>query len=91
MYSGRYRLLWTWFYFGIYESSEQYSAIYGPVSPEKLHLFSQEGFLAPNKFQLMERDPAEVRKWVELAKRYLELPELLSWAEHIMYIGEKEG
>ena len=58
---------------------------------KKLHLFSQEGFLAPNKFQLMERDPAEVRKWVELAKRYLELPELLSWAEHIMYIGEKEG
>ena len=58
---------------------------------KKLHLFSQEGFLAPNKFQLMERDPAEVHKWVELAKRYLELPELLSWAEHIMYIGEKEG
>lgn len=55
----------------------------------KLHLFSQEGFLAPNKKQLVERDPEEVRQWVELAKRYIELPELLSWAEHIMYIGEK--
>ena len=57
----------------------------------KLHLFSQEGFLAPNKKQLMERDPEEVRQWVELAKRYIEVPELLSWAEHIMYIGEKQG
>lgn len=55
----------------------------------KLHLFGQEGFLAPNKKQLVERDPEEVRQWVELAKRYIELPELLSWSEHIMYIGEK--
>lgn len=29
--------------------------------------------------------------WVELAKRYLELPELLSYAEHAMYIGRKKG
>lgn len=58
---------------------------------DKLHLFPQEGFLAPNKLQLMERDPEEIRKWVELAKRYLELPELLSWGEHIMYIGQKRS
>ncbi len=56
---------------------------------KKLHLFGQEGFLAPNKYQLMERDEAEIRAWVELAKRYIELPELLSWSEHLMYIGEK--
>lgn len=55
----------------------------------KLHLFSQEGFLAPNKLQLMEREEAEIRQWVELAKEYLEVPELLSWGEHLMYIGEK--
>lgn len=55
----------------------------------KLHLFPQEGFLAPNKFQLLERDEGEIRAWVELAKRYLEVPELLSWGEHIMYVGEK--
>ena len=58
---------------------------------DKLHLFPQEGFLAPNKLQIMERDPEEIRKWVELAKRYLELPELLSWGEHIMYIGQKRS
>ncbi len=56
---------------------------------KKLHLFGQEGFLAPNKYQLMERDEAEIRAWVDLAKRYIELPELLSWSEHLMYIGEK--
>lgn len=56
----------------------------------KLHLFSQEGFLAPNKLQLMEREGTEIRQWVELAKEYLEVPELLSWGEHIMYIGEKK-
>lgn len=56
----------------------------------KLHLFGQESFLAPNKYDLMKRDEAELRAWVELAKRYIELPELLSWAEHLMYIGEKE-
>ncbi len=56
---------------------------------KKLHLFGQEGFLAPNKYQLLERTPEEIRLWVELAKRYIELPELLSWSEHLMYIGEK--
>ena len=63
----------------------------GQFPLNKLHLFSQECFLAPNKKQLLEREPAELQAWVELAKRYLELPELLSWAEHIMYIGEKVG
>ncbi len=57
---------------------------------KKLHLFGQEGFLAPNKYQLMERAPEEVQAWVELAKRYIELPELLSWSEHVMYIGQKQ-
>lgn len=56
----------------------------------KLHLFPQEGFLAPNKLQLMERGEDEIRQWIEVAKEYLEVPELLSWGEHIMYIGEKK-
>ena len=58
---------------------------------DKLHLFPQEGFLAPNKLQLLERSPEEIAQWVELAKRFLEVPELLSWGEHIMYIGEKRA
>lgn len=56
----------------------------------KFHLFGQEGFLAPNKLELIQRDPSELSRWVELAKQYIELPELLSWSEHVMYIGEKQ-
>lgn len=55
----------------------------------ELHLFSQEGFLAPNKYQLLQRSPEELATWVELAKRCIDRPEFLTWAEHILYIGEK--
>lgn len=57
---------------------------------KKLHFFSQEGCLAPNKMELRKRSEAEQELWLETARRYLERPEFLSWAEHVMYIGEKE-
>lgn len=56
---------------------------------EKLHFFGQEGILAPNYRDILARDPAEIAQWVELAKKYLEVPELLSYSEHAMYIGQK--
>lgn len=56
---------------------------------EKLHLFGQESFLAPNKLDIIAREQSEIDCWIELAKRYIELPELLSWSEHAMYIGNK--
>lgn len=56
---------------------------------EKLHLFGQESFLAPNKLDIVAREQLEINCWIELAKRYIELPELLSWSEHAMYIGRK--
>lgn len=56
---------------------------------EKLHLFGQEGILSPNYRDILSREPAELEKWIELAKKYLEVPELLSWSEHAMYIGQK--
>jgi len=56
---------------------------------EKLHFFGQEGILAPNKLDLINRSAQELACWVELAKRLLELPELLSYSEHAMYIGRK--
>jgi len=57
---------------------------------EKLHFFGQEGFLAPNYKDLLARAPEEVEQWLELAKRYLEVPELLAYSEHAMYIGWKK-
>jgi len=56
---------------------------------EKLHLFGQEGILAPNERDLLQRDQAEIDCWIALAKRFLERPELLSYSEHAMYIGRK--
>ena len=44
--------------------------------------------MAPNKFDLAGRDRAERERWLELAKRTIELPELLNWSEHAMYIGK---
>lgn len=55
----------------------------------KLHLFGQEGITSPNEPQLLERGEEEFERWVELAKKYLEVPELLAFSEHAMYIGEK--
>jgi 2-polyprenyl-3-methyl-5-hydroxy-6-metoxy-1,4-benzoquinol methylase len=58
-------------------------------SLKQLRLFGQEGILAPNEPDILARDPEEIERWVSIAKRYLELPELLAFSEHIMYIGEK--
>lgn len=56
---------------------------------EKRHLFGQEGILSPNYREILSRSPEEIQAWVDVARRYLELPELLSYSEHAMYIGRK--
>ncbi len=56
---------------------------------KKLHLFGQEGILAPNYRDILSRDREEQDQWIALAKQYLELPELLAYSEHAMYIGER--
>lgn len=56
---------------------------------KNLHYFGQEGILAPHYKDILSRGQTEIDKWIELAKQYLEVPELLSWSEHAMYIGEK--
>lgn len=56
---------------------------------EKLHFFGQEGFLSPNEPELLKRDGAEIGQWIEVAKKYIEVPELLAYSEHAMYIGRK--
>ena len=56
---------------------------------EKLRFFGQEGILSPNEPEILKRDQAEIDQWLEMAKKYLEVPELLSYSEHAMYIGRK--
>jgi S-adenosylmethionine-dependent methyltransferase len=55
----------------------------------KLHLFGQEGILAPNELQIMGSPKKERDLWIETAKLFLELSEYLSYSEHAMYIGKK--
>lgn len=56
---------------------------------QKLHMFGQEGILAPNVTDILSREQSEIDCWVALAKRYLEKPELLALSEHAMYVGRK--
>jgi len=56
---------------------------------QQLHLFGQEGILAPNELQLLTYPEQEQELWLELAKQYLEIPEFLAYSEHAMYIGRK--
>lgn len=44
---------------------------------------------APNYREILSRDKEEIDQWIEVAKRYLEVPELLAYSEHAMYIGRK--
>jgi 2-polyprenyl-3-methyl-5-hydroxy-6-metoxy-1,4-benzoquinol methylase len=60
-----------------------------PFGLQKLHLFGQEGILAPNELQVLSYPEAEQALWIDLAKKLLELPELLAYSEHAMYIGRK--
>lgn len=55
---------------------------------KKLHLVGSEGVLASR--EEFKNLPAEARAgWIELSLRLCEIPELLSWSEHLLYIGQK--
>ena len=56
---------------------------------EKLHLFGQEGILAPNEQTVMAQPPEVAAAWLDLAEKLCEKEEYLSWAEHLMYVGRK--
>ena len=45
--------------------------------------------MSPNKFDIMSRSQKEIDTWFEIGKMFLEVPELLSYSEHAMFIGEK--
>ena len=56
---------------------------------KKLSLFGQEGILGPNRLDIVTRSREELDSWIQVGKMLLEVPELLSYSEHAMYIGEK--
>lgn len=56
---------------------------------EKLHLFSQEGIMAPCENKIMEQSEEVIKKWIDTSYKICEKEELLGYAEHLMYIGTK--
>jgi SAM-dependent methyltransferase len=55
---------------------------------EKLHLLNCESFLYLREEELLRQSPEVVSAWLDLAEQVCEREDLLSLAEHIMYIGK---
>ena len=56
---------------------------------EKLHFFGQEGITSPCENNIMSQPPEVVGAWLDLSEQLAEREELLSWSEHLMYVGRK--
>ncbi len=57
---------------------------------EKLHFLGQEGITSPCEANIMGQPKEIVELWLDLAEKLCEREDLLSWSEHLMYIGRKK-
>lgn len=55
----------------------------------KLHLFGQESITAPLEKNIMSQSTEVVDRWLDFAEKLWEHEALLSWSEHLMYVGRK--
>jgi len=58
-------------------------------SLEKLHFIGQESITSPCENNIMSQPQEIVDAWLDFCERICEREELLSWSEHLMYIGRK--
>ena len=56
---------------------------------EKLHFLSAEGMLSPNETTLLAQPPEVLSAWIDFAEKLCERQDILSFAEHYLYIGKK--
>lgn len=56
---------------------------------EKLHYFGQEGITSPCEKNLFSVSPQVSAAWLDMAEKLCERECLLSWSEHLMYVGRK--
>ena len=56
---------------------------------EKLHFFGQESILSPCESNIMMQPQEIVEAWLDMSEKLAEREDLLSWSEHLMYIGRK--
>ncbi|WP_219836937.1 bifunctional 2-polyprenyl-6-hydroxyphenol methylase/3-demethylubiquinol 3-O-methyltransferase UbiG [Paenibacillus sp. R14(2021)] len=65
-------------------------SFFKPFCLEKLHLLNCESFLYMRETELLRQSPEVVTAWLDLAEQVCEREDLLSIAEHLMYIGRKQ-
>ncbi|GGE03150.1 class I SAM-dependent methyltransferase [Paenibacillus nasutitermitis] len=58
---------------------------------EKLHLINCESFLYLREPELLMHSPEVITAWLDLAEQVCEREDLMSLAEHFMYIGRKKN
>ena len=58
---------------------------------DKLHLFGQEGITSPCEKNIMSQPEKIIDQWLDLCEETWEREDLLSWSEHLMYVGRKRG
>jgi SAM-dependent methyltransferase len=56
---------------------------------EKLHLFGQESIMSPCESNIMSQSKEIVGAWLDLCEKLWDREDLLSWSEHLMYVGRK--
>ena len=56
---------------------------------EKLHYFGQESITSPCESNIMSQPQEIIDAWLDMAEALAELEHLLSWSEHLMYVGRK--
>ena len=54
---------------------------------EKLHLFGQESITSPCEEKIMSQPQVIVDAWMDFCEKIWERDELLTWSEHLMYVG----
>lgn len=57
---------------------------------EKLHFIGQEGITCACEDNIMSQPKEIVDLWLDLCEKTCEREDLLSWSEHLMYIGRKK-
>ncbi|MHB1150957.1 MAG: class I SAM-dependent methyltransferase [Eubacteriales bacterium] len=56
---------------------------------EKLHFIGQESITSPCENNIMSQTQEIVVSWLDFCEKICEREDLLSWSEHLMYIGRK--
>ena len=58
-------------------------------SVRKLHFLSAEGLMMPREVELTQQPDNVFQAWIDLSEKVCERKNLLSFANHFLYIGEK--